>query len=140
MGSPEFLIPWVALGIWFAVFAWLGTGTMLEKWGKKKGFEKLIKKESGKVFGLSILNAFVEAFFVYLMFVLVFGLLQGVQYDISAIYLFAATLGIIVQIPIRVSLALTMNLPEKFLLGDMVGGIFKYAVGGWILANFNPFM
>jgi hypothetical protein len=108
---------------------------MLEKWGKKRGFEKLMKKESGKIMFLSAMNAFVEAFFVFLMFLITFGL-----YSQSTFWLFYALLGVVVQIPVRVSLALTMNLPEKFMLGDVVGGIFKYIIGGWILLQFNPFV
>jgi hypothetical protein len=134
MGSAEFLIPWVVLGIWFAAFTWLGTSAMMEKWARKKGFEKLIKKESSRVFMLSVLNSFVEAFFVFLMFIITLNL-----YNQQTFWLFYALLGVVVQIPVRVGLALTMNLPEKFLLGDMVGGIFKYLVGGWILLNFYPF-
>ncbi len=133
MGSPDFLVPWVLLGIWFALFSWLGTGTMVEKWARKKGFDKLIKKESSKIFMLSTLNSFVEAFFVFLLFIITAGL-----YTEQTFWLFYALLGVVVQIPVRVSLALTMNLPERFLLGDMVGGIFKYLVGGWILLQFAP--
>lgn len=133
MGSPDFLVPWVALGVWFALFSWLGTNAMIDKWGKAKGFEKLYKKESSKILGLSALNSFVEAFFVYLMFIITFGL-----YNQQTFWLFYALLGVVVQIPVRVSLALKMNLPERFLLGDMVGGIFKYIIGGWILLQFFP--
>ncbi|MFH0971402.1 MAG: hypothetical protein V1835_02435 [Candidatus Micrarchaeota archaeon] len=133
MGSPDFLVPWVLLGIWFALFNWLGTGTMLEKWGKKKGFDKLIKKESSKLFMLQALNAFVEAFFIYLIFIMT--AMVGL-YNSYSFWLFYALLGVVVQIPVRVGMALTMNLPERFLLGDMVGGIFKYVVGGWILLQF----
>ncbi|MFH1442487.1 MAG: hypothetical protein ABIG96_00475 [Candidatus Micrarchaeota archaeon] len=135
MGSPEFLIPWVVLGIWFAIFSWLGTGTMLEKWGRKKGFEKLVKRESSRVMMLSVLNSFVEAFFVFMMFIIVYA---GMNLDFSTYYIFFALLGIIAQIPVRVGLALSMNLPERFLLGDMVGGIFKYIIGAWLMLTFAP--
>lgn len=138
-GSPDLLVPWLALGIWFAVFSWLGTGTMIEKWARKKGFEKLVKKDSSKMFMLSILNAFVEAFFVFLTFLLIWQLYPGFGRTQQELYwYFYGLLGIIVQIPVRIGMALTMNLPERFLLIDMVGGIFKYLVGGAIILAFAP--
>ncbi len=135
-GSPD-LLTWLALGIWFALFSWLGTSALLDRWARVKGFEKLIKRESQKVTMLSVLNSFVEAFFIFLLFTLTAPLYLG-QGAVVSFWLFYALLGVIVQIPIRVSLALTMNLPEKFLLGEVVGGIFKYIIGGLIMVTLSP--